>query len=168
MSKDSEESTRRLLNTLSKEGDLLKSSDLLRLLDSIYKKDSNQTTGFYRDEFLHKILSFVEEKFSSKISLNEAAAEVNLSRYYFCRKFKDKTGVTFNEYLNNLRMEKSIVRIHEGWSVSEAAWDSGFSDVSYYIKKFRSTYGVTPGELCNEFSKYKGLTGERFQNKKTF
>ncbi len=138
-----------LLNRLLTERGLRKGAALLNLLDEVFKPN-NLVPGYSKDTFLHKILSFSEENFHTRISLDDAASAVNLSRYYFCRKFKNRTGVTFNEYVNNLRMENSLACLDKGMTVSEAAWKSGFEDVSYFIKRFKSMYGITPGEYAEQ------------------
>lgn len=139
-------STEDLLDSLITEKEFLLVSTLLKLFDEILEGDIEQTPWNPADPFLQKIISYSEMNFHSKISLEDAASAVNLSRYHFCRKFKTRTGATYNEYINNLRMEKSLLYLRKGMSVSETAVESGFEDISYFIKRFRRMYGVSPGK----------------------
>jgi AraC-like DNA-binding protein len=139
-------STEDLLDFLLSEKSFLQASVLLKLFDEILESDNKQSLWYQADPFLRKIISYSEMNFHSRISLDDAASVVHLSRYHFCRKFKTRTGVSFNEYINNLRMENSILCLNKGMSVSQAAALSGFEDISYFIKRFRRMYGVSPGE----------------------
>lgn len=145
-----------LLNSLMTEKRFLHASALLKLFDEILESDNEQSSWYRADPFLQKIISYAEKNFHSGISLDDAASTSNLSRYYFCRKFKNRTGVTFNEYLNNLRLENSLICLNKGMTVSEAAGDSGFEDVSYFINRFRKMYGMTPGKYSKEQFRSRG------------
>lgn len=138
------------LDLLTREKGFSQASALLKLFDDILKRDTVLSLQDRGDPFLQKIISYSEKNFHSRISLDEAASEVHLSRYHFCRKFKTGTGVTFNEYINNLRMEHSLICLNKGMSVSEVAGECGFEDVSYFIKRFRKNYGVSPGKYLEK------------------
>ena len=138
-------STEDLLDSLLTGNEFLFASTLLMLFDEILESGNERFPRYQTDPFLQKIISYSEMNFHSRISLDDAASAVNLSRYHFCRKFKTRTGSTFNEYINNLRMEHSLVCLDKGMSVSETAEESGSEDVSYFIKRFRKMYGITPG-----------------------
>ncbi len=116
----------------------------------IYPSDKGLEDLSPRDEFLHRIKDYSEEFYRTPISIDQAADAVHLSRYHFCRKFKEKTGSTYGEYLNNLRLENSLKILNEGYSVSETADRSGFEDPSYFIRKFKKQYLMTPGEYLSQ------------------
>ena len=139
-------STEDLLDFLLSDKSLLQASVLLKLFVEILESGNTKPPWYQADPFILKIISYSERNFHSRISLDDAASVVHLSRYHFCRKFKTRTGATFNEYINNLRMENSILCLNKGMSVSQAAALSGFEDISYFIKRFRKMYGVSPGE----------------------
>jgi len=134
-----------LLEDIEKFKDLNKSAAVLNLLNQFHKtlKKAGEPG---ENPFLHKIINWSESNYHESITLDQGAAAVHLSRYHFARKFKSHTGSTYMEYLNNLRLESSLQSLNAGCSVSETAERSGFSDVSYFIKKFRLTYGHTPLE----------------------
>lgn len=127
------------------EGSLYSHSNLLFLLDILFSESRESPDIKPRDEFLHRVKDYSEKHFHTTLSLDDAAANVNFSRYHFCRKFKEKTGSTYGEYINNLRMEHSLECLYRGQSVSEAASLSGFEDTSYFIKCFKRQFGLTPG-----------------------
>jgi len=128
----------------------------LSLLDFLTSRFNGRSPEMVRDPFLHKIISYTEKNYRFPLSIEMAAEQVHLSRYHFCRKFREKTGQTFNEYLNNLRLEHSLAFLDRGRSVGEAAELSGYADVSYFIKRFRMMYGITPGAYLTHLSDQGG------------
>ena len=98
-----------------------------------------------RDEFLHRIIQFLEANFRKRVSLEQVAEHAHLSRFHFCRKFKERSGSTYLEYLNNLRLEHSLASLNKGESVEVSSQRAGFEEASYYIRRFKDLYGITPG-----------------------
>lgn len=135
------------LDTLEK-GTLLEKSAAVLLLMERLKGHVHQRIEA-RDDFLHDVLRYAEERFRERVSLDEAASRAHLSRYHFCRKFKERSGSTYSSYLNNLRLEFSLTLLDGGFSVEQAALESGFEDPSYYIRRFKDFYGITPGRYLN-------------------
>jgi AraC-like DNA-binding protein len=137
-----------LLESLSilKSGSLIeKNSAFLMFLNHLNKYLIPGSFQTPKDEFLHGIIRYLEANYRNPISLNQAAEHVHLSRYHFCRKFKARTGSTFLEYLNNLRLEHSLIQLNKGESVERCAEHVGFEETSYFIKRFKGLYGITPG-----------------------
>ncbi len=135
----------RLMQEIATASDLKRGSAIFSLVGLLSQKSSKnyQRDG---DSFLHKILTYAETHYHGHISLEGAAKELNMSRFHFARKFKQKSGSTFMEYIQNLRLENSLLLLDEGYNVTEAAHASGFEDISYFIKRFRLQFGMTPGK----------------------
>lgn len=133
------------LREIERSESLKKCGELLNLLD-LFLNDYMKQSDYGNNPFLHRIIQWSESNYHKKITLDQGAAAVHLSRYHFARKFKEQTGSTYMEYLNILRLENSLKCLQEGCSITDTSEKSGFSDVSYYIKKFRQTYGKTPLE----------------------
>ncbi|WOD62448.1 AraC family transcriptional regulator [Niallia taxi] len=92
--------------------------------------------------------SYIEETYQSLQSLEEIAAKVNLSKYYFTRLYKKTTGYTPIEYLTKVRMEEAIRLLRDSDMTMEAiAQELGYSTGSYFIKVFHQWIGISPGEF---------------------
>ncbi len=75
----------------------------------------------------------------------EAAKRCNYSLGYFSRKFNQVFGMSFREYLTNVRVKQAVkLLISNNLSITACAEYVGFSSSSYFIKKFREFYGKTP------------------------
>lgn len=144
ISRSSMNNASEILSRIDDKNDLARTSEILQLLSLFYNPNPKKEKKTYLNPFLHKIIEWTEGSFQEQITLDDAASAVNLSRFHFSRKFKTHTGSTYMEFLMNLRLENSLYQLNKGLSVSETAEKSGFSDVSYFIKKFRSFYNQTP------------------------
>jgi len=92
-----------------------------------------------------KMISYVEEHYAQKISLEQIAEELMTSSTYLSQKFKEETGYTFKDFLNRYRIQKAIEMLKEGGhKIYNIAIDSGFSEYKYFIHVFRKYTGVTP------------------------
>lgn len=91
------------------------------------------------------ILSFIEEHYPDKLTLDDLANCVSMNKNYFCKFFYDLTQRSPMEYLNYYRIEAACEQLtHTDKSITEVALDCGFSDVSYFIKVFKKYKGITP------------------------
>jgi AraC-like DNA-binding protein len=94
---------------------------------------------------------YVEEHFDEPITLTEAAKVVNTSVRYFCKVFKNYTGITFVDYLTRLRVEKSKdLLMNPNRRISEAAFEVGFESLTQFNRSFKKHTGMTPTEFRSQ------------------
>ena len=88
---------------------------------------------------------YIVEHQSEELSLVQAAKAVNTSAFYFCKMFHQATGLTFTDYLAQLRVEKVKNLLQNPQkSISEAAFEAGFQSLSQFNRVFRHLVGETP------------------------
>ena len=88
---------------------------------------------------------YIAEKHAEEISLREVASAVNTSAFYFCKMFKQATGLTFTDYLARLRIEKvKNLLQNPNKRISEAAFETGFQSLSQFNRVFRKIAGESP------------------------
>lgn len=96
---------------------------------------------------LKKVLDFMEANYASPVTLEQLSASVNMSPKYFCRFFYQMTHRTPIDYLNYHRIEHASYQLATtDISVTEAAYNCGFNDLSYFIKTYKKYKGTTPGK----------------------
>lgn len=105
------------------------------------------------DDALCEIISWTEQHFTEKISLDEIAQRTGYNKNYFCSKFKHATGETYLQYLNNLRIFHACSLLKNGASISSACENSGFENMSYFIQLFKKIVGTTPKKYTAESQK---------------
>ena len=99
---------------------------------------------------LKKILSFLRENYDNPITLDLLSEKVKMSPKYLGSFFKNMTGKTPIEYLNEYRIEKASHMLkYTDMQVTDIAYSCGFSDLSYFIKTFKNIKGITPGKFRN-------------------
>lgn len=88
---------------------------------------------------------FISEHQDEDISLRQVAGAVNTSAFYFCKVFKQATGLTFTDYLARVRVEKvKNLLLNPHKRISEAAYETGFQSLSQFNRVFRRVTGQAP------------------------
>lgn len=88
---------------------------------------------------------FITEHQDEEISLRQVAAAVNTSAFYFCKMFKQATGLTFTDYLARTRTEKvKNLLLNPHKRISEVAYETGFQSLSQFNRVFRRVTGQSP------------------------
>nr|WP_245624984.1 AraC family transcriptional regulator [Paenibacillus stellifer] len=101
-------------------------------------------------ERFHFVFQYVDEHYNEKITVEQLAALVPLSRVHFSRLFKQLTNKTITEYINLVRINRSEDLLRStGMNVSEIALATGFSDVYYFSRMFKRLKKVSPKEWRN-------------------
>jgi len=89
--------------------------------------------------------TFVRAHASERVSLGDAAKHVHLSRYYFCKVFKQATGMTFTEFVARVRVDnaKSLLG-NPLLRITAVAERAGFNSISQFNRLFRRYAGSPP------------------------
>lgn len=102
---------------------------------------------------IKNILTYMEEKMTSSLTLDDICHEFSISKFYFSHLFKAQTGMTPMEYLTSLRLSdaKSLLRSTD-LSIAEIAESCGYNGSSYFIHYFKMQEGMTPLSYRNQFA----------------
>lgn len=96
---------------------------------------------------IYKVEQYIKENYMKKITLNDIANHVYLSKAYLSKIFKEETGITLVNYINELRIKKSKTLLKDhSLSLADIAALTGFDDQSYFSKVFKSITGISPGK----------------------
>lgn len=113
------------------------------------EKEKLRDKDIYR---LQRIMDYVMNNIDKKITLKEVAEKEHLNYYYLSHFIKDKTGMSFQNYVNHIRLNKSVNMLRNTEdSITEISNNSGFSNVSFFNKIFKENYGCTPTEYRKQF-----------------
>lgn len=95
-----------------------------------------------------RISDYIDKNYSEPLSLKVLSQKFNLNPQYISRFFKENIGVGFQDYLNSLRVRKSINDLlHSNKNILDIALDNGFSEGKNYSRAFKREYGQTPIEF---------------------
>src|SRR5690606_23986455 len=98
------------------------------------------------EEFLQKLVSFVEENHSEEFTIEALADTLCVSRTVFYNKVKGLTGLSPVEFVRQLKLKIAAHLLTQGYNVSEAASKVGFSDARYFSRQFKALYGHLPSK----------------------
>ena len=102
-------------------------------------------------EFIAKIQGVIAEQLADEnFSIDTLSEQMNMSRSNFYRKIKALSGMSPNDYLKTLRMNRAAELIMGGTRISEVAVQVGFTSSSYFAKCFKAQYGVLPKEYTGQ------------------
>lgn len=88
---------------------------------------------------------FVRTHYQDPIHMRQAARNVHLSAFYFCKLFKKHTGLTFTEYLARTRVEKAkMLLLNPAVRVNEVAFAAGFQSIPHFNRIFKNYAGQSP------------------------
>ena len=127
-------------------GQIRKKIILLQFIHELWKKGfivENDTTG--RNTVEKEMVSYIQQNYTGKILLREFGEQFHLSEKYISRYFKEHFHITLSQYVTYLRLDHAKQMLQEtDISVTEVAMQSGYQNISYFIRSFKKTYGVSP------------------------
>ena len=127
---------------------LAKTKNYKLLAGELYHHESQSFSNFR----LTKIIQFLNTNYQHKIELSKVADIANLHPAAFCRFFKEKTGKSLSEYVNDMRIGYACRLLIEGsLSVSQISFESGFNNLSNFNRTFKKNTGFTPTRYFEEF-----------------
>ena len=119
---------------------------LLQFILEMWKKGfviENDTSG--RNTVEKEMVSYIQQNFTGKISLREFGEQFHLSEKYISRYFKEHFHITLSQYVTYLRLEHAKQLLQDtDIPVTDVAMQSGYQNVSYFIRSFKKTYGISP------------------------
>ena len=96
---------------------------------------------------LARLFEFVRLNYSERISVQQATQLVHMSQAQFMKVFKKVSGMTFVAYITRVRINNALRMLREtDMTIAEIAAKTGFSDQSYFDRRFRQAFGKSPRE----------------------
>ena len=137
---------------------LMIKADLLRFYACLYQNDLityRQHEDSAQTRLLLEIAHYIQAHYKEKLSLQKLGHEFHMSPKYFSVFFQKHFSRNFTEYLTTIRIERAKKMLIESDADMELiSQQTGFSSSSYFIRMFRETLGLTPGQYRQNF-KYK-------------
>jgi AraC-like DNA-binding protein len=97
-------------------------------------------------ERVERVRAILREKMSEPPSLEELGRLVGCSPFYLSRLFSQEAGMTIQQYLRQVRMERAADLLRAGkCNVTEAALEVGYNSLSHFSSAFHETFGCCPG-----------------------
>ncbi|WP_373518177.1 AraC family transcriptional regulator [Pricia sp.] len=115
-----------------------------------------QLEDFENSDKLKSLYDYIQENYADKITLSEASDLLNMSGVSFNRFMKKRTGKTFVDYLNAVRIGyASQMLVEKDLGISEIAYKCGFNNIAHFNRIFKKNKGDTPSKYREDFSGIK-------------
>ena len=102
--------------------------------------------------YMKMAIGYISSRLSERITAEEVAKEIGLSKYYFLREFKKITNMTLVDYINGLRCEKARTLLREeNIPIGEVSVLCGFENGSYFNKIFKEETGISMSEYRKRY-----------------
>jgi len=90
------------------------------------------------------------------LSLPQMAKILNVSTFYFCKKFKKATGLTFTDYLSRTRIERAKnLLLNPNVRISEVGYEAGFTSITHFNRVFKRITGHSPSAYRTRLPAFK-------------
>ena len=127
------------------------------MIVDIIRKSSTDTASI-NNQTVYEMINYIKGHYKTKVSIAELANEFSLTPNYCGYLFKKTMGISFNDYLNTLRLKNACNSLlNTDLSINEIAYNAGFNSLEYFHTTFKRFYGITP-------AKYRSLTPLQMSN----
>lgn len=97
---------------------------------------------------ISRVLKRIESQYTENLSVDQLAAEANMSVSAFHHNFKSVTSTSPLQYLKTYRLHKArMMMVHDGMKASAAAMRVGYESASQFSREFKRYFGITPGKM---------------------
>lgn len=122
---------------------------LFHLLQCLITHEDTRRTnaGDPHSERLKAVFNYIHTHYAEELNVDDAARLCCITPSHFMHYFKEKSGITFNQYLNQYRLSQAALLLQQGTDISETAYACGFNNLPYFYKRFREYYHMTPREF---------------------
>lgn len=116
--------------------------EIMKIMECIHFENSQYTP------VVRQILSEVEKNYREDMNLNMLADKYHMNPSYLGQIFQKEVGSSFCQYLTNLKNSKAKELImNTNMKINDIAKEVGYSDASYFFRKFKQCYGTSPAAL---------------------
>ena len=118
------------------------------IIDSMHTEESHYTP------VIKQILAEVRENYREDMNLKTLAYKYHMNTSYLGQIFQKEVGCSFAQYLSNTKNRKAKdLILSTNMRINDIAKEVGYPDTSYFYRKFKQCYGVSPASL-REMKKY--------------
>ncbi|WP_045030878.1 AraC family transcriptional regulator [Draconibacterium sediminis] len=129
---------------------MAKSNEYRLLAGEYYQLEKHDFTS----NRLTKVMHYLNTNYLKKVELKDVASVANMHPSAFCRYFKESSGKSLSEFVNEIRIGYACRLLLEGkMTVSQICFDSGFNNLSNFNRAFKKNTGYTPTSYFEKFQR---------------
>ncbi len=132
--------------------DFLMQAAFLEFMVFLNRNVMQQPKAFIETAVYHEkvvdVIAYIQEHLAEEINIDILAEKFYISKYYLMRQFRQATGYSVHQYLNEKRIQAARQMILSGVPASIACYECGFKDYSTFARRFKQIVGTAPSKLC--------------------
>ena len=113
-------------------------------------KEATPASDEKKVTMVRSALVYLQQHYKEKLTVDAIAEELHFSKSYLSHAFKEITHISLISYINLLRCQSARALMLDGYGVTEAAMECGFSEISYFTRVFKKTLGLLPSDVRDE------------------
>lgn len=135
----------RALRALQPDSPLVMKKGVLYSVCAEFDRGAEYVAKGYENGPFFKLFSFVEENYTNECTLGDAVKHIGMNYSYISRNFKKLVGMSFNDYVNLMRLNRAcyLLKTGEG-SITDCGYESGFRSIHTFNRNFKEKYGMSP------------------------
>jgi len=138
---------------------------LSQLIEINGKNKLSGSTANSKEDYVKKVIEYIEMNYSRKVSISELAQHLSLDRSYLGSIFKEKLNTSMKDFLINYRINKACELMkNEALSISDISRSVGYDDPLLFSKLFRRNKGMPPREYRKKYRSGISTTSSSAQN----
>lgn len=145
-------------------GDLLLKAAFMEFMILFNRKCMEQPKAFLTTAVYHEkvvdVIAYIQEHLSEEINVDILSEQFYISKYYLMRQFKEATGYSIHQYINEKRIQLARRMILSGMPASKACYECGFHDYSTFARRFKKIVGTSPSKSEISDAVFKSYTKE--------
>lgn len=96
----------------------------------------------------YNVMNYLDHHFTENVSVDDIAAALFMNKNYIAHVFKDETGYSLMSYVISLRINRAKILLSStDKSITDVAFECGYSDFNYFSKQFKKLIGITPSQF---------------------
>lgn len=117
----------------------------------IYERNNYYLESTISNKKIIDILNYMNENIASDITVDDIASNFYMNRSYLMHLFKAETGYTIGKYITEKRLFLAKSLIHNGSSLTDACYESGFKNYATFYRAFKEKFGKSPKDASDIF-----------------
>lgn len=106
----------------------------------------------YSNDLVCNILIYINNNYKKDISIDEISNYFSYNRFYIMKLFKREIDDSIINYINKLKIYKSIQLLDSNKSILNISISSGFNSLEYYSEIFKKYIGISPNKYKNLYN----------------
>jgi YesN/AraC family two-component response regulator len=123
-------------------------NDLIKYINDFFEdffEFNSSYSNIKHIDAIYQSIRYINSNYMNTLTLDDVAKNVHLSPSYISRIFTDELNMTFKNYLNKTRIDKSKeLLLEDNINIADVSYLVGFNDQSYFSKVFKKLTGSTP------------------------